>query len=85
MARIIAGYVFRARVMGQVWSRPGVNRLTSERDDLASRTDVDQFALERMTGDHKEGVPALLERRKPQFRGDKRVAASAVAHEYKSN
>ena len=31
--------------------------------------DVDQFALARMTEDHKEGVEAFLGRRKPRFRG----------------
>ena len=30
--------------------------------------DVDQLALASMSEDHKEGVGALLERRKPKFR-----------------
>ena len=31
--------------------------------------EVDQFALASMTENHKEGVAAFLERRKPKFRG----------------
>jgi enoyl-CoA hydratase len=46
-----------------------VNRLTHALDDLASHMDVDQFALATMTDDHKEGVAAFLERRKPRFKG----------------
>jgi enoyl-CoA hydratase/carnithine racemase len=46
-----------------------VNRLTHALDDLASHMDIDQFALASLTEDHKEGVAAYLERRKPRFRG----------------
>jgi enoyl-CoA hydratase len=46
-----------------------INRLTHALDDLASHMDVDQFALASLTEDHKEGVAAFLERRKPRFRG----------------
>jgi enoyl-CoA hydratase len=46
-----------------------INRLTHALDDLTSHMDVDQFALATMTDDHKEGVAAFLERRKPRFRG----------------
>jgi enoyl-CoA hydratase/carnithine racemase len=46
-----------------------VNRLTHALDDLAGHMDVDQFALASMTEDHKEGVAAFLDRRKPRFRG----------------
>jgi enoyl-CoA hydratase len=45
-----------------------VNRLTHALDDLASHMDVDQFAIASMTEDHREGVAAFLERRKPRFR-----------------
>jgi enoyl-CoA hydratase len=38
-------------------------------DDLAGHMDVDQFALASMTEDHKEGVAAFLDRRKPKLRG----------------
>lgn len=46
-----------------------VNRLTHALDDLASHMDVDQFALASLTEDHREGVGAFLERRKPRFHG----------------
>ena len=46
-----------------------VNRLAHALDDLASHMDVDQFALASLTEDHKEGVAAFLQRRRPRFRG----------------
>lgn len=46
-----------------------VNRLAHALDDLASHMDVDQFALAGKTEDHKEGVAAFIERRKPRFKG----------------
>jgi enoyl-CoA hydratase/carnithine racemase len=46
-----------------------VNRLAHALDDLTSHMDIDQFALASLTEDHREGVAAFLERRKPSFRG----------------
>ncbi len=46
-----------------------VNRLAHAHDDLASHMDVDQFALASMTEDHREGVGAFMQRRKPRFKG----------------
>jgi enoyl-CoA hydratase len=46
-----------------------INRLTYALDDLTSHMDIDQFALATLPNDHKEGVAAFLERRKPRFRG----------------
>ena len=46
-----------------------VNRLAHALDDLASHMDLDQFALASFSDDHKEGVEAFLQRRKPRFKG----------------
>ena len=46
-----------------------VKRLAHALTISPSQMDVDQLALASMSEDHKEGVGALLERRKPKFRG----------------
>ena len=69
-----AAMALAAKVAGQpplsvAMTKLTVNRLTHALDDLASHMDIDQFALASLTEDHKEGVAAFLERRKPRFKG----------------
>src|SRR5215213_2463449 len=64
------GMAFAAKVAAQpplsvAMTKLTVNRLAHALDDLAGHMDVDQFALASMSEDHKEGVAAFLERRKP--------------------
>ena len=69
-----AAMALAAKVAGQpplsvAMTKLTVNRLAHALDDLASHMDIDQFALASMTEDHREGVAAFIERRRPKFRG----------------
>src|SRR5437868_2463915 len=68
-AMVLAGKIAAQPPLSVAMTKLTVNRLTHALDDLASHMDIDQFALASMTEDHKEGVAAFLERRKPRFQG----------------
>ena len=68
-AMVLAGKVAAQPPLSVAMTKLTVNRLAHALDDLASHMDVDQFALASFSEDHKEGVTAFLERRKPRFRG----------------
>ncbi len=68
-AMVLAGKVAAQPPLSVAMTKLTVNRLAHALDDLASHMDVDQFALASFSEDHKEGVAAFLERRKPRFRG----------------
>jgi enoyl-CoA hydratase/carnithine racemase len=69
IAMLLAEKVARQPPISVAMTKLTVNRLTYALDDLASHMDTDQFALASMSEDHKEGVAAFRERRKPRFRG----------------
>jgi len=68
-AMAMAEKVARQPPISVAMTKQTVNRLAYALDDLASHMDIDQFALASMTEDHKEGVSAFVERRRPRFRG----------------
>jgi enoyl-CoA hydratase len=68
-AMILAAKVAAQPPLSVAMTKLTVNRLAHALDDLASHMDIDQFALASLTEDHREGVAAFLERRKPRFRG----------------
>src|SRR5215467_3099507 len=69
VAMSLAEKVARQPPISVAMTKLTVNRLAYALDDLASHMDVDQFALASMSEDHKEGVSAFRERRKPRFSG----------------
>jgi enoyl-CoA hydratase len=68
-AMALAEKIARQPPMSVAMTKLTVNRLAHALDDLAAHMDLDQFALASISEDHKEGVAAFLERRKPRFRG----------------
>ena len=68
-AMMLAGKVAAQPPLSVAMTKLTVNRLAHALDDLAGHMDLDQFALASLSEDHKEGVAAFLERRKPKFRG----------------
>lgn len=68
-AQVLADKIAAQPPMPVMMTKLTVNRLTHALDDLASHMDLDQFALAGFSDDHREGVEAFLQRRKPRFRG----------------
>jgi enoyl-CoA hydratase len=68
-AMVMAEKIARQPPIPVAMTKQTINRLTHALDDLASHMDGDQFALAGLTEDHREGVAAFLERRKPRFKG----------------
>ena len=61
-----------AKFASQLPISAAMTKLSNNCPDARARQahqNVDQFALATLTDDHKEGVAAFLERRKPRFRG----------------
>jgi enoyl-CoA hydratase/carnithine racemase len=68
-AMVLAEKIARQPPIPVAMTKLTVNRLAHALDDLTSHMDRDQYALASLTEDHKEGVAAFLERRKPSFKG----------------
>jgi enoyl-CoA hydratase/carnithine racemase len=68
-AMALAEKIARQPPLSVAMTKLTVNRLAHALDDLAAHMDLDQFALASTSEDHREGVAAFIERRKPRFRG----------------
>jgi enoyl-CoA hydratase len=68
-AMALAEKIARQPPLSVAMTKLTVNRLAHALDDLAAHMDLDQFALASTSEDHREGVAAFMERRKPRFRG----------------
>ena len=62
-------YASRAPLTTQMIKK-SVNTLVQALDPAIMHMDSDQFILASLTGDFKEGIEAMLERRKPAFKGE---------------
>lgn len=70
VAMELAGKISRQPPLPVAMTKRTVNRLAHALDDLASHMDADQFALASLTQDHREGISAFIDRRKPEFKGE---------------
>jgi enoyl-CoA hydratase/carnithine racemase len=61
-------YAAMAPLSSQMVKR-SVNTLVQALDHAIMHMDSEEYILASLTGDFKEGIEALLERRKPAFRG----------------
>jgi enoyl-CoA hydratase/carnithine racemase len=61
-------YASKAPLTTQMIKR-GVNTLVQALDQAVMHMDSEQYILASMTEDFKEGITALMERRKPEFKG----------------
>ncbi len=65
----LADQVFEKPPIPVAMTKQAVNRASHAHDRLGSDMDADQFMLTTYTQDHREGLAAFLEKRKPEFKG----------------